>query len=432
MKALVKIYWNQYGPTKFDGFCLICDKNIPVGSYVLWKKEVGIIHIKCHNKSEEIDQYKEQALFYYSHNFLDEGNQLLKKIQNIKKELGIKTKSQIFDSNKKFDTLMSEWLSNLKKDGKWNELAKGTYKKFHKNFEEQFNEFLEGVDGPSISKINENLRKIRNALDDEEFSKKDREEMENEWSKGQESLQEMIEVGRELSHRLYENCKPRHEIVFDPSKPYENRLLFRKLLAQSKKYIYWADKYFDEKSLDLLISNIEFENEEIEEIKILSSKDRIQNRINQLKNKFEKLQIELKEDYEIDIQLKVISKWEEDKLVHDRFLITLDKSYTFASQQYIFDSLCTITPIQEKNNQEKLKEITDKIWESENTFDIIKDWDKIKSEGKIDEGRKVVSNNFSSKKYKVNCSNCGIIVRVPFKPDGIRPVYCKEHMKRRN
>jgi CxxC-x17-CxxC domain-containing protein len=36
------------------------------------------------------------------------------------------------------------------------------------------------------------------------------------------------------------------------------------------------------------------------------------------------------------------------------------------------------------------------------------------------------------KMYKVICAECGKETEVPFKPDGRRPVYCKEcYMKRR-
>ena len=28
--------------------------------------------------------------------------------------------------------------------------------------------------------------------------------------------------------------------------------------------------------------------------------------------------------------------------------------------------------------------------------------------------------------YTVNCSNCGVETQVPFKPSGIRPVYCRD------
>ena len=28
--------------------------------------------------------------------------------------------------------------------------------------------------------------------------------------------------------------------------------------------------------------------------------------------------------------------------------------------------------------------------------------------------------------YTVNCSNCGVETQVPFKPTGVRPVYCRD------
>ena len=41
--------------------------------------------------------------------------------------------------------------------------------------------------------------------------------------------------------------------------------------------------------------------------------------------------------------------------------------------------------------------------------------------------------NFKDRKmYKVDCSQCGEVTEVPFKPDGERPVYCKKCYKPKN
>ena len=32
--------------------------------------------------------------------------------------------------------------------------------------------------------------------------------------------------------------------------------------------------------------------------------------------------------------------------------------------------------------------------------------------------------------YNVNCSSCGKPTTVPFKPDGVRPVYCRECLRK--
>jgi len=34
--------------------------------------------------------------------------------------------------------------------------------------------------------------------------------------------------------------------------------------------------------------------------------------------------------------------------------------------------------------------------------------------------------NFGREMHKVTCSDCGQETEVPFKPDGTRPVYCRE------
>jgi len=42
------------------------------------------------------------------------------------------------------------------------------------------------------------------------------------------------------------------------------------------------------------------------------------------------------------------------------------------------------------------------------------------------------NDRFDRKMYKVVCADCGVETEVPFKPDGSRPVYCREcYQKRR-
>lgn len=36
------------------------------------------------------------------------------------------------------------------------------------------------------------------------------------------------------------------------------------------------------------------------------------------------------------------------------------------------------------------------------------------------------SGNRERQLYTVNCSNCGVETQVPFKPTGVRPVYCRD------
>lgn len=40
--------------------------------------------------------------------------------------------------------------------------------------------------------------------------------------------------------------------------------------------------------------------------------------------------------------------------------------------------------------------------------------------------RKQQSNRSERQLYTVNCSNCGAETQVPFKPTGIKPVYCRD------
>ena len=57
----------------------------------------------------------------------------------------------------------------------------------------------------------------------------------------------------------------------------------------------------------------------------------------------------------------------------------------------------------------------DDWWNDPDCLDIVNDWDEIKS----------IQEKLSTKLNSAKCSDCGIDCKVPFIPDGIRPVYCK-------
>ena len=52
----------------------------------------------------------------------------------------------------------------------------------------------------------------------------------------------------------------------------------------------------------------------------------------------------------------------------------------------------------------------DDYWNDSDSFDLVSDWNKIKGLTTFDD----------------TCSDCGVAIQLPFKPDGKRPVYCKE------
>jgi CxxC-x17-CxxC domain-containing protein len=55
-------------------------------------------------------------------------------------------------------------------------------------------------------------------------------------------------------------------------------------------------------------------------------------------------------------------------------------------------------------------------WSDKDSLDIIKDWHKIKD----------ILGTMIKRTYDTICSSCKKEIQVPFKPDGVRPVYCPE------
>ena len=204
-----------------------------------------------------------------------------------------------------------------------------------------------------------------------------------------------------LSHRLgkqlYKKLKPKYEIVFDPNTPYENCLLFNKILNNSKDHLYWQDDYIDVSSLEQLMFALDLDKSGIKKIKILTGGKNIKS-LKEFKEFFEKIQKELIEKQEVSIELKIHPKNE----FHNRFFISKENVYDTISKGYLFKKISSMSPLIEKESQDKIRGKWLKNWEDENALDIIKDWNEIKQKFGDSPNKK-----FTKSKYDYKCSKCG-------------------------
>ena len=197
-----------------------------------------------------------------------------------------------------------------------------------------------------------------------------------------------------------------------PCSPYENRLQFGTRISECQDFVNWIDLYLNKEGIEFLLQR---KSKSVKEIKILTSLLNNESAIDENLHKFLVLVQKELEQKGITLEMRVITaKADLKEAPHDRFLIgsnivNMVPSYTtmVAGRYSEFKKTENIPPFE-------------KSWNASSSLDIIKDWDKIKE---IRDVRRPM--------YPAKCSTCDKDFEVPFKPDGVRPVYCQEHMPQR-
>jgi CxxC-x17-CxxC domain-containing protein len=95
-------------------------------------------------------------------------------------------------------------------------------------------------------------------------------------------------------------------------------------------------------------------------------------------------------------------------MAHDRYL--LGDNVKFNTVAFTLLQKGRFSEIKKTENEIPF----DEYWNDSDSYDLVKDWGKIKP-----------LTIFDSK-----CSDCGIAIQLPFKPDGKRPVYCKDCLQK--
>jgi hypothetical protein len=175
-----------------------------------------------------------------------------------------------------------------------------------------------------------------------------------------EKLKSIMEISEsELSNTL-----------ITPGNPFSNKINFINLLKSCSEYIYWVDKYFSQKGLELLSQSIE--QGEINDIKIIMSIDKVDEVFRGLFKDFK----EEMSNKEITCELRIIIDTKMRNLIHDRFLISKYDSYNIPSPDIIARG--QLSEISKSQNSGILHEEFNKLWED--SKDIINDWNTIKEQ----------------------------------------------------
>jgi type I restriction enzyme, R subunit len=221
--------------------------------------------------------------------------------------------------------------------------------------------------------------------------------------------EEVIDKGLELCHK---KAKGELEtIVISPGKELEVKIQYRKIIEKLHGKINWFDRYFGIDTLEFLETCTI--DDSVKEIKILASA--FHDGINQtLLEEFQNFVIQCK-SRGIKCEMRIITRKELHKQIHMRAIISDNHTYVTESQKTIeIGSWSLITEI--------IADLPyDEWWNHSDCHDIVKDWDKISP---------IINHEITKLNYPAKCIVCGKDFTVPFKPDGIRPVYCREHLKK--
>lgn len=161
------------------------------------------------------------------------------------------------------------------------------------------------------------------------------------------------------------------DIFISPDTPYGNIIALKKLIRECKKFIYWFDKNFGVKGLEVLYDEVDGNN--VKKIKILTSLD--QNVSKKMKSDFERFKEEMKHRG-IETELRIILDKEITREIHDRWLISENSIHNLPPINSIF-----------QNQNAEIKKTTntppfDKWWKQ--GLPLIKEFTKIMNE-KVDE-----------------------------------------------
>lgn len=157
--------------------------------------------------------------------------------------------------------------------------------------------------------------------------------------------------------------------LISPTSPFTNRIIFVNTLKSCDEYIYWMDKYFSKKGLELLAESA---SDKIKEIKIIMSIDKVDKNFRSLFKDFKK---EMK-NKDINCELKVITEAKVKSSIHDRFIITKYDAYNIPSPDIIARG--QLSEISKSENKEKLKKEFEDLWKK--SKDIIQEWNDIESQ----------------------------------------------------
>ena len=158
--------------------------------------------------------------------------------------------------------------------------------------------------------------------------------------------------------------------LISPDTPFSNKLAFINTLKMCDGHIYWLDKYFTVKGLELLSQSVV--NNKIKEIKIIMAPIKVDEKFRDVFKDFNKEML----TRGINSELRVIVDPRIASSVHDRFIISKYDCYNIPSPDVIARG--QLSEISKSSNKDDLTKSFFDIWEGGK--DIILEWNTIRSQ----------------------------------------------------
>lgn len=167
---------------------------------------------------------------------------------------------------------------------------------------------------------------------------------------------------------ILEKSEEREDIThyyITPEKPYSNVNAIKTIIRNADEYLYWFEKHYSPKILELVANNVDGTKTKI--VKILTGHTNLKE---ETRKEFKRLDKELK-NKEIHIEFRIITKKQILNNVHDRWIITKSKTFNIPPINSILQGqVGEIIRTKENKDFEK--------WWAEGE-DVISCWDKIRS-----------------------------------------------------
>lgn len=301
----------------------------------------------------------------------------------------LKTLSEVIQAiNDKFSDKLSkmdtksieEWIAYLKNDSTLRDIAKeNSFEDFFKQFKKRFLDVI-------IENNEQNQLLVKRIYTDQEFK------------------EELVICASKLYHQW---VKTNDLPPITPSNPARNREIFRQTIYSCKGFVHWLDLHLNEDAVDFLIDS--FDKKNVKEIKILTGIQDNERSINEkLLQKIKAYQDELQKE-KISLELKIVSTRDEhNRVAHDRFLLGNNIKFNVVPFSLLLKG--RLSEIKETKNEIPFND----YWIDQDSLDIVKDWNRIKP--------LVI--------FDTKCADCGKDAHINFQPDGKRPIYCKECLKK--
>lgn len=153
--------------------------------------------------------------------------------------------------------------------------------------------------------------------------------------------------------------------LINPDAPFSNKRQIERVIKNCDNYIFWVDKYFSKFGLEIIADGLTFNDNKVNDIRILTSDDKA---TEELRDIFKDFRKEMK-NKGVNVEMKVIASKKDKSDIHDRWILTDGKTYNIPSPDVIARG-------QYSEIKNTSADVPFNQWWN-NALDVISDWDKI-------------------------------------------------------